>query len=286
MTEAALNQTAAIIASNRGMPHLDAVEVLTKLGLDDADLQYLATYPDQLGAWIDDSTSNRVAGATGWVVWFADSDTARAINGGDPAHIEHVGSLDEALAAASGRRTMMSNSSHDDRDATSLPLLGIVGSAALRRWEGCGYEISAEVLDIVRGCSSAGVDLDEIDMEALSEAVATLHALRSDNTLAVLPRSLWNSLYSLVRIGPASNNARIRWRGQVSDILRVLGFDLLPVARTDADVLESALAMMIDQLDTALDAATRPGRRKNIAREIDRAKRLLKEIVTVREVVS
>jgi hypothetical protein len=102
------------------------------------------------------------------------------------------------------------------------------------------------VRDVLDGCVAADVDLECIDPETLDQVAQCVALLRSDNSSAVLPRDMENSIYALISDGePASSNReRLLWRGQVVEVARVLGFDSVPMSDLEKSVVRSALAGM------------------------------------------
>jgi hypothetical protein len=100
------------------------------------------------------------------------------------------------------------------------------------------------VREILDGCVAA--EVERIDPETLDQVAQCVALLRSDDSSELLPRDLENSIWSLVSGGerPSSNRERLLWRGQVVEVLRVLGFDSVPMSDLEKSVVRSALAGM------------------------------------------
>lgn len=97
------DEVTAAVAHHHGLDPEDALRVIEALGIKSTDdREYLYRNPGKLEGFDVTGDSQRIAGCSGWVVYFAESDTAISVRNGDPEHHENVLSLAEAVAAASG----------------------------------------------------------------------------------------------------------------------------------------------------------------------------------------
>jgi hypothetical protein len=98
-----VRHTAHIVARSHGLSIDAAASVLRALYVESAEeLTYVAEHPELLQSWTDDATTDRRAGATGWVMFWRDDEAATSVTNGDPVFHENVQSLRDALAMAQG----------------------------------------------------------------------------------------------------------------------------------------------------------------------------------------
>ena len=87
----------ARVSEDNGVSTEDAAAILVRLGNDAAMVEAVAEGNAEVGYWDDTTVADRTCGHTGWVAWFAASETAITVSNGDPEGHEGVGSLREAV---------------------------------------------------------------------------------------------------------------------------------------------------------------------------------------------
>lgn len=106
----------------------DAERVLLALGVTDSnDLAYVAKHPERVASFDLDTTVDKLAGATGWVIWWEQNDCATQVRNADAETSEEgpIRCLDQAIAWATwgdaGPRELQRRIA-DDPDASSRVL--------------------------------------------------------------------------------------------------------------------------------------------------------------------
>ena len=87
----------ARVSEDNGVSTEDAAAILVRLGNDAAMVEAVAEGNAEVGYWDDTTVADRTCGHTGWVAWFAASETAITVSNGDPEGHEGVESLSEAV---------------------------------------------------------------------------------------------------------------------------------------------------------------------------------------------